>query len=177
VGLIELGLFLYLKSEDVEITEPDFKIYKGKDKSWGSDAIVANYFRVSVKGQDISSAHRFGLSWTFQDIAGGRSDTMLVSNDDSKIVIPGLYDNLQIYQPSDFNYYYLILFPPIKIGEVKWGKPFKKSLVGTKRVLYAKDNYPKLNQWLKLYGMDLSKKINEVWKEEGGELVKKYQIM
>jgi hypothetical protein len=175
--LIELGLFLYLTSENISINEPDFNIYNGKEKSWASDAVIDNYFRVSVKGQDVSSAHRFGLSWTFQDIPGGRSDVMLAEHDDSKIIIPGLYDNLQIYQTNNFNCYYLILFPPLHLNNIKWGKPLKKSLVGTKRILYACDNYPDLNQWTKLYNLNLDKDIEEVWVEKDGKFIKKYKFV
>lgn len=140
----ELAVYLYLKDEH-DITEPDFKIYKAKDKSWDSDLKVEDKC-LSIKSQDIKSAKKFGLSWTFQHIKGGRSDSSIKKN---IIVIPTLYDN------TYYNDLRIIIFPSIKINDVKFGEPKKQTLKGKKIVMYAIDNYNLLNEWIERFGLNL----------------------
>lgn len=140
----ELATFLYLR-KGYEINEPDFKIYHGKDKSWDSDLKVGKV-HISIKTQDISSAKRFGLSWTFQHINGGRSDASIKSE---TLVIPTLYDN------SYYDKTRIVLFPSIDIRDVVFGEPKKESLKGKKLVMYANDNYKDLDEWLEDLNIEL----------------------
>jgi len=140
----ELAVYLYLK-DSYDITEPDFKIYEVKDKSWDSDLKIENE-HLSIKAQDIQSAKKFGLSWTFQYIKGGRSDSSIKKN---ITVIPTLYDN------TYYNDLRVVVFPSIKIENVKFGEPKKKSLKGKKLVMYAEENYELLDEWIERFGLDL----------------------
>jgi hypothetical protein len=134
----ELAVFLYLRQEGYNITEPDFKIYQSKDKSWDSDLKI-NDLHISIKTQDIESAKRFGLSWTFQHIKNGRKDFTIKEN---PIVIPTLYDNFY------YNKIRIIIFPSIEMKNIKFGEPKKESLKGKKLVMYAEDNYNDINKWM-----------------------------
>jgi len=139
----ELAVYLYLKDKH-NITKPDFKIYETKNKSWDSDLKISNK-HLSIKTQDVKSAKRFELSWTFQYIKNGRKDSSIKNN---TIVIPTLYDN---------NYYKdlrIIIFPSINIKEIKFGEPKKQSLKGKKLVMYATDNYNLLDKWIKEFNLD-----------------------
>jgi len=137
--LIELSVFFLLTEYGFDPKEPDFSIYEKKDKSWLSDLSVDG-FDISVKGQDLSSAKRFGLSWTFQNIQDGRKDSALRKQ--NEVVMPGLYDN------SKKTNYHTIIFPPKKMGEILFEEPKKDSLKGKKKVMYAHSNYTDVNKWL-----------------------------
>ena len=142
----ELAVYLYLKKTH-NITKPDFNIYEIKNKSWDSDLKIDNK-HLSIKTQDIKSAKRFELSWTFQYIKNGRKDYSIKNN---IIVIPTLYDN----------YYYhdlrIIIFPSINIKNIKFGEPKKQNLKGKKIIMYATDNYNYnlLNEWIKKFNLNL----------------------
>jgi len=55
--------------------QPDFRIYSNTEKSWDKDLKSENG-DFSIKTQTLESAHSWGLSWIFQKIAGGRTDSM-----------------------------------------------------------------------------------------------------
>ncbi len=130
---------------------PDFNIYKGENKNWDADLYIGTN-KVSVKGQDVTSARQFGLSWTFQDIKKGRSDRALYNTEE--VIVPGLYCN----NIDDKQTLHTIIFPPIKMKNAKFDNPVKHFLYGKKKVLYAKDNYPTLNEWLNVHNIDLRKR-------------------
>jgi hypothetical protein len=63
----EYGVFFYLKSKNINVSEPDCKIYKVREKSWSPDLkIIDTDTNIHVKSQSIQSGKRYGVSWVFQ---------------------------------------------------------------------------------------------------------------
>lgn len=63
----------WLRKKGYNCSDPDFKIYAGRKKSWESDMHILSSdgkFKVACKAQDEVSAKRYGRSWIFQK--GGR---------------------------------------------------------------------------------------------------------
>jgi len=141
----ELAVFLFLR-KNYDITEPDFTIYNKKNKSWDSDLKVKD-IHISIKTQDIASAKRFGLSWTFQHIQKGRKDSSIKNK--HTLMIPTLYDNRY------YNSLRIIIFPSLEMQEIVFGEPKKKSLKNKKLVVYAEDNYNSLTEWLDKFKLNL----------------------
>ena len=58
----------YLRGLGYECTDPDFQVYKARQKSWDSDMYLTltHRHKVACKAQDEESARRFGQSWIFQ---------------------------------------------------------------------------------------------------------------
>jgi len=136
----ELAVWLYLRDSH-DITKPDFKIYNKNCKSWDSDLKV-NDTHISIKTQDITSAKRFGLSWTFQHIKNGRKDSSINHN---PLVIPTMYDNTYHDEIK------VSIFPSLYMKDITFGEPKKLSLKGKKLIMYAKDNYKSYNQWVEKF--------------------------
>lgn len=61
----EVAVYNYLKDKIVDLSEPDFKIYGPKEKSWDFD-LKGQDFNLHIKSQDIQMGTRFGTSWIFQ---------------------------------------------------------------------------------------------------------------
>lgn len=73
----EVGVYLSHKADDKICSKPDFKIYKGRRKSFDADLFM-NERAIHVKSQSSESARRYGNSWLFQ-----RSDPVYINpNDD-----------------------------------------------------------------------------------------------
>ena len=115
------------------LTEPDYTIYFGKNKSWDADLKV-NANDLAVKTQTKSSADKFGLSWTFQ-CGKQRKDTILDQPESWVCFVQCDDSNTQ---------YNCIVYPPIQIEEIKFGKPKLLKLRGEKLVVYAEENQRKL---------------------------------
>lgn len=62
----EQGTHNVLLEHFPNLSEPDYKIYSKKDKSWDPDLSDPSGLRVAVKSQDIDSAINYGESWVFQ---------------------------------------------------------------------------------------------------------------
>lgn len=58
----------YLRGLGYECSDPDFQVYKARQKSWDSDMYLTltHRHKVACKAQDEESARRFGQSWIFQ---------------------------------------------------------------------------------------------------------------
>lgn len=61
----ELATYYNLVDKYPDITYPDFKIYKAKEKSWDFD-LKSNSFNLHVKSQEALQGNKFGESWIFQ---------------------------------------------------------------------------------------------------------------
>jgi len=61
----ELAVYYSLKDKYPNISYPDFKIYKAKEKSWDFD-LKDEKFNLHVKTQESLQASKFGESWIFQ---------------------------------------------------------------------------------------------------------------
>lgn len=111
------------------VTEPDYKIYYEKDKSWDADLKVNN-IGLAVKTQAKSSADKFGLSWTFQ--YGSYRKDIILDDPDAWVCF---------VQCNDINNKYnCIVYPPLQIKFIKFGEPRLQKLRGEKKVVYAQDN-------------------------------------
>lgn len=62
----ELAVYYTLLDKYSDITYPDFKIYKAKEKSWDYD-LKQKDFNLHVKTQEQMQSNKFGLSWIFQN--------------------------------------------------------------------------------------------------------------
>jgi hypothetical protein len=75
----EIAVHRMLGRAGIATSEPDFKIYNVRKKSWAAD-LVAEDAHFCVKGQDITSANKYSVSWLFQQ-----------ADPTFKVPIPGYY--------------------------------------------------------------------------------------
>jgi hypothetical protein len=61
----EIAVYQILKNQIKDITEPDFKIYKAKEKSWDFD-LKGEGMNLHIKTQDLKVGEKYGVSWIFQ---------------------------------------------------------------------------------------------------------------
>jgi hypothetical protein len=111
-----------------EVKGPDFRIYRGKEKSWESDLYI-DETGLAVKTQKWTSAESYGLSWTFQQ-SGIRKDPVL------KLPESWVCFVLCNDKTSTFVCY---VFPPFQIKELTFKPPKLPHLLGKKQVVYAED--------------------------------------
>lgn len=88
--LVELGAYNFLKSIGVEVTFPDFEIYKSKGKSWDAD-LVNNKYKFHCKGQNQESVTKYGASWILQwgGRGKGHTDKLFKHQEKHDYLIPG----------------------------------------------------------------------------------------
>lgn len=98
------------------------------------DAVNKLKDAIASKTQTKSSADKFGLSWTFQ-CGKQRKDTILDQPESWVCFVQCDDSNTQ---------YNCIVYPPIQIEEIKFGKPKLLKLRGEKLVVYAEENQRKL---------------------------------
>jgi hypothetical protein len=108
-----------------KVEGPDYKVYAGKGKSWEADPKV-NDLEVVVKTQRLSAAHRYGLSWTFQD-SPERCDPILD--------LPDAWVCLVVYEDLKDRYECLV-YPLRKIKQLIFEAPRLSKLVGKKQAVY-----------------------------------------
>lgn len=125
-------VFKYLKAE---VAGPDYAIYSRRKKSWAADLFV-NSVALAVKTQAKSQANRFGLSWTFQ--AGQRRSDPILQQPNAWVCF--------VYCNNTLPTYPCIVLPPKQINTLVFGKPQLKRLQHKKKVVYANDNWPSLQQ-------------------------------
>lgn len=118
-----------LEKHGREVIGPDYKIYQPKEKTWDSDLYV-NDIGLAVKTQRRSSAKIFGVSWTFQNIPGGRSDPILS--------YPDAWVYFVEYIDTDKQKNKLIVYPPKQIKDLVFEEPVKENLKGKKSVVYKR---------------------------------------
>lgn len=61
----EVAAYHLLKGKIENLTEPDFKIYEAKNKSWDFD-LKGDKYNVHVKSQNVEQGKKYGTSWLFQ---------------------------------------------------------------------------------------------------------------
>lgn len=104
---------------------PDYTIYSGKQKSWACDLKI-NGLEVAVKTQRRSAAHRYGLSWTFQDSARRR---------DPILSTPEAWVCLVVFEDLKSGFECMV-YPLRKIKQLIFEAPRLDKLVGKKRAVY-----------------------------------------
>jgi hypothetical protein len=110
-------------------TQPDYKIYTAKQKSWEHDLQFEN-MGVAVKTQLRSSAIRYGLSWTFQ--AGVERRDKILDDAEAWVFFVECDDT-----SKHKNLYELYVHPPYQMKELTLGEPKLEYLKGHKLVAYA----------------------------------------
>lgn len=104
---------------------PDYTVYAGREKSWDADLKV-NGIEVAVKTQRRSAAHRYGLSWTFQD-SPERRDPILDMQEAWVCLV--VYEDLK-------EGYECIVYPLRKIKQLIFEAPRLSKLIGKKQAVY-----------------------------------------
>ena len=117
----------FLEENGRDVIGPDYEIFGPNQKSWDSDLFV-NDIGLAVKTQSRSLANIFGLSWTFQNIPGGRSDPVLSQ--------PEAWVYFVEYIDTDRQKNKLLVYPPKQIKDLEFEEPVKDSLKGKKLVVY-----------------------------------------
>ena len=107
---------------------PDYRIYKGKNKSWEEDLFIGAE-GLAVKTQKQTAAKKYGLSWTFQS-SGYRNDPILKDPFAWVCFVACNDESL---------YYECTVYPPFQIRELDFKDPKLKYLIGKKKVVYAED--------------------------------------
>ena len=124
----EAAVEFVLQTRGIEISHPDYAVYNKHGKSWASDLFIDSQ-GIAVKTQKLTTALRFGLSWTFH------------------------FEDPVLCQPEAVVYYVLfndhkgnrlVVYPGKKIKDTVFGSPAKDILKSIKRIVYAKDNGIKL---------------------------------
>lgn len=67
----EVAVYNVLSPKYTDLTYPDFKIYKPREKSWDFD-MKSSSFNLHVKTQESLQSAKFGESWIFQHGGGKR---------------------------------------------------------------------------------------------------------
>jgi len=62
----ELATFMYFKNKNIEISQPDFKLYDKANKSWDFD-LKGDNLNIHVKSQSVDQGKKYGVSWIFQN--------------------------------------------------------------------------------------------------------------
>jgi len=104
----ELGVFNWLTRHSLHPTEPDFEIYDARHKSFAADMLLEepvtyssglvgkNVYDIHVKAQDMQSAERFGISWTFQYGTKVGSDSEIFKPDPTGYIAFALVNKNQV---------------------------------------------------------------------------------
>lgn len=85
-ALAEIAVHRKFKQKFPDISEPDFKIYKKREKSFKAD-LSAGDKHFHVKGQSISSAVKYTASWLMQ-----RKDPILIKTELDHFLVPTVVD-------------------------------------------------------------------------------------
>jgi hypothetical protein len=109
------------------VSEPDYRIYGGKRKSWSPDLVIDG-LAVAVKTQTRSAGKRYGLSWTFQSSAA-RRDPILGRGTAWVCFVE--FNDLEASNVE------CTVFPPCQIHELAFAEPQLLHLKGKKKVVYA----------------------------------------
>ena len=118
----EIGAFYYLTAQGIDVSYPDFKIYK--KKSFKEDLTDGTY-KFHVKAQSKESARKYGVSYLFQ-----KEDKLVTAPQDNSFIICTVVDletNIVTIQ-GDF-----------AATDIVWGKPKIDWLARTKVALYVKE--------------------------------------
>lgn len=121
----EAAVRIVFESRNCIVEGPDYSIYEGKEKSWAADLKI-NTLDVAVKTQRRSAAHRYSLSWTFQDSPRRR---------DPILSMPEAWVCLVAYEDSrpDFE---CVVYPLRKIKQLIFEPPRLAHLKGKKQAVY-----------------------------------------
>jgi hypothetical protein len=107
---------------------PDYRIYKGKNKSWDADLLVDGK-ELAVKTQKQSMANKYGCSWTFQ--ASSKRFDPILNQQDAWVCFVLCDDTCPFYTCK--------IYPPFQIKELIFKNPKLTYLIGMKRVVYEAD--------------------------------------
>jgi len=110
----------------VSVSDPDYSIYKGKQKSWKEDLQV-NGVGVAVKSQNSIAAKKYGLSWTFQ--YGPKRKDSIFNNPEAWIIFVEVDESNETCICR--------VFPPFQLKELIFEEPKLAYLRGHKKVVYA----------------------------------------
>lgn len=124
----EIAVSKVFLSMNCEVEGPDFKIYRGRKKSWDADLKIDGE-DLAVKTQSSYAAKKYGLSWTFQ-CGSPRIDPLLSSLDSWVCFVK--------YEERNNK---CIVFPPKQIKDLngKFKHPKLSYLKGKKVVIYAEN--------------------------------------
>lgn len=137
----EWATYDLLVSKGYKTTEPDMAVYKKDEKNWDSDLMcigrkgeyVGHEVPLAVKSQSTSQGKKFGTSWTFQDITGGRRDPILNNPNDFVVFVT-------VHSEKTNDGVLCSIYKPKKICELNFGAPKSEKLKGKKKVVYECDN-------------------------------------
>ena len=110
------------------VTEPDYQIYDGKEKSW-SDDLNINGVGLAVKTMRRTVAKRYGLSWTFQ--ASHLRRDKILNRPDAWVCFVEYEDE------NEDKWCYV--YPAFQIKELNFKDPVLQHLKGHKLVVYKND--------------------------------------
>lgn len=86
----ELAVYDILNQNHIESTEPDFKIYKPREKSFSAD-LACGQFNLHIKAQTVKSAQKYGASWLFQ-----KEDKLFKRCDANDLLVFCIVDGLNV---------------------------------------------------------------------------------
>lgn len=89
--MAEIGAYRFLIEKGLTVCVPDFNIYKGKQKSYGSD-IIGERWKFCVKAQSKESADQYGTSWVFSATINS-IDPIICNPEDNEVMLLTLVDN------------------------------------------------------------------------------------
>ena len=121
----EEAVRLVFEARNCTVEGPDYKIYRGKEKTWIADLKI-NSLEVAVKSQRRSAANRYDLSWTFQDSPKRR---------DPVLSMPEAWVCLVVYEDRQPGYE-CVVYPLRKIKQLIFEPPRLSHLVGKKQAVY-----------------------------------------
>jgi hypothetical protein len=120
----EEAVRIIFEQQHRQVWGPDYHVYQSGQKSWAADLYIDGT-GLAVKTQTVTSAQRFGLSWTFQ--AGAFRKDPILNQPDAWVCFVAL----------DEVTHYAKVYPPYQIKELKFEAPKLHKLKGSKKVVYA----------------------------------------
>jgi hypothetical protein len=121
----EEAVRMVFETRNCTVEGPDYTIYEQKQKSWAADLRI-NALDVAVKTQRRSAAHRYGLSWTFQDSPKRR---------DPILAMPEAWVCLVVFEDLKPGFECLV-HPLRKIKQLIFESPRLSHLIGKKQAVY-----------------------------------------
>jgi hypothetical protein len=121
----EEAVRLVFEARDCNVEGPDYSVYDKEQKSWAADLKI-NKLEVAVKTQRRSAAHRYDLSWTFQDSPRRR---------DPILSMPEAWVCLVVYEDLKSDHE-CVVYPLRKIKQLIFEPPRLAHLKGKKQAVY-----------------------------------------
>lgn len=134
----EFGVYNFLKSLGLVVSEPDVTVYQAGQKSFAAD-ITLDFWQIHCKSQSVESTLKYGASWVLQygGMGKGHTDKLFKNRSKFDILAPTTVDERCVTIHGFIPVQQLFELDLIEMPKVDWFKD-------TKRAVYLDSIYNKL---------------------------------